>query len=70
MGYTDQDWKAINTIRTLAVSSSPSQLNPAILDAPPSSHIVTARSLVWCRPEHHNEPGNAQFLHAALQILM
>ena len=33
MGYTDQDWQSINTIRTLAVSSIP--LPPRI--TPPSS---------------------------------
>lgn len=35
MGYTEQDWKAINTIRTLAVSPTPSSPRRVFVTPPP-----------------------------------
>lgn len=67
MGYTEQDWKAINTIRTLAVSSTPSCLcqtsfrppapAPASRAPPPLDaldHDHNGAAMAWTRAYNAN----------------
>jgi hypothetical protein len=60
MGYTDQDWQSINTIRTLAVSLSPEN-DPA---------VVIRIVIGCCAPQHCAAINDANLKTVMARIIM